>query len=130
LAEVRELPVRQRTALLLNLRDSNGNGVIELLPAWGFASLAEIAALLEMSEKELAAIWDELPLEDMAIAELMDLSRQQVINLRKAARHRIARRVLRPEGNTARAFSSRSGEGVLGRAGKAFAAVFRRTGNS
>ena len=92
-AEVLQLPVRQRYALLLNLRSADGAGCIALLPLTGVATLRQIAAALELPDKELAALWGRLPLEDAALAEYLALTRQQVINLRKAARARLARRL-------------------------------------
>jgi RNA polymerase sigma factor (sigma-70 family) len=92
-AEVLQLPVRQRRALLLNLRDASGQGCIELLPLTGVASMAEIAGALEMSADELAALWGRVPLDDQELAERLALTRQQIINLRKAARARLARRL-------------------------------------
>jgi len=91
--EIASLPVRQRSALLLNLRDPEGGAVLHLLPATGVVTHASIAAALEMSEAELAELWGRLPLEDRAIAESMGLTRQQVINLRKSARARLTRRL-------------------------------------
>lgn len=91
--EVGQLPVRQRTALLLNLRDVHGRGVIALLPLTGVASLRQIAESLEMPALEMAEIWTLLPLDDAAIAGRLNITRQQVINLRKAARERLMRRM-------------------------------------
>jgi hypothetical protein len=90
--EVMELPVRQRAALLLNLRDHAGRGVIALFPIAGVATLRELAAALELEWDAFATVWKGLPLEDAAIAELLGITRQQVINLRKAARDRLKRR--------------------------------------
>lgn len=91
--EIGHLPVRQRMALLLNLRDEQGGGVVALLPVTGVASIRQIAAMLEMPLEELARLWPELPLEDSAIARRLSLTRQQVINLRKCARERLGRRI-------------------------------------
>jgi hypothetical protein len=91
--EVLQLPVRQRAALLLNLRDAEGHGMIATLPLTGVATMREIAAALEMPPVEFAALWRDLPLEDRRIAELLAITRQQVINLRKCARERLARRL-------------------------------------
>ncbi len=91
--EVCQLPLNQRVALLLNLRDAEGRGCIALFPATGIASLRQLAESLEMSAEDLAAIWNELPLEDARIAELLQLTRQQVINVRKSARDRLSRRL-------------------------------------
>ena len=92
------LPQRQRAALLLNLRDDTGHGVIELLPATGIATLRQIAEALGMSAQEFAGLWGNLPLEDSRVAEILGVTRQQVINLRKAGRFRLLRR--RQKGNT------------------------------
>ncbi len=91
--ELLQLPVRQRAALLLNLRDAEGHGMIATLPLTGVATMREIAAALEMPAVEFAALWRDLPLEDRRIAELLAITRQQVINLRKCARERLARRL-------------------------------------
>lgn len=91
-SEIRSLPPRQCAALLLNLRDSGGRGVIALLPIRGAATLREIAAAIEMSAERFAEIWNDLPYDDQAIAELLGITRQQVINLRKVARERLIRR--------------------------------------
>jgi RNA polymerase sigma factor (sigma-70 family) len=91
--EVRQLPRQQRVALLLNLRDTDGQGCIALFPALGIAALRQLAEALEMSVERLAEMWNETPLEDAKIAELLRLTRQQVINARRLARQRLARRL-------------------------------------
>jgi hypothetical protein len=90
--EIAELPVRQRIALLLNLRDAAGAGLLWLLPVTGIASLREIARVLEMPDADLAELWPEIPLDDAAIAGRLACTRQQVINLRMAARKRLMHR--------------------------------------
>lgn len=92
-AEVRQLPLRQRTALLLNLRDAGGGDALDLLPLTGTASLREIAGTLALAAEDLARLWPDLPLDDRAIAIRLGVTRQQVINLRKAARARLSRRL-------------------------------------
>jgi RNA polymerase sigma factor (sigma-70 family) len=91
--EVQQLPLNQRTALLLNLRDHKGEGCLALFPALGIATLRQVAEALEMGAEKLAEIWNGLPLEDSRIAELLQVTRQQVINARKSARERLARRL-------------------------------------
>jgi DNA-directed RNA polymerase specialized sigma24 family protein len=91
--EVRQLPLRQRMALLLNLRDETGRGVLALFPLTATASIRQIAEVLEMPADELARMWNDLPIDDLKIAERLGITRQQVINLRKAGRARLARRV-------------------------------------
>jgi hypothetical protein len=92
-AEIQLLPVRQRRALLLNLRDAQGCGAIDYLILTGVTNFAAIAAALDLTDTELAGLWKSLPLEDAEIAKLLGLTRQQVINLRKSARERLARRL-------------------------------------
>jgi DNA-directed RNA polymerase specialized sigma24 family protein len=91
--EICELPVNQRAALLLNLRDSQGRDLIALLPYTGVAGVRQIAEALGIPAAEFAALWNELPLEDASIAARLGVTRQQVINLRKSARARLARRM-------------------------------------
>jgi hypothetical protein len=88
-AQIRELPLRQRHALLLNLK---GDAITAFLVT-GAASLRVIAAALELPIDELAALWNDLPLSDNVIAGRLDCTRQQVINFRMAARKRLANRL-------------------------------------
>ena len=91
--QLEQLPRNQRAALLLNLRESSGFGCITLFPGMGIANLRQLAAALEMSAEAFAEVWNELPMEDARIAELLGLTRQQVINARKSGRERLARRL-------------------------------------
>ena len=93
--EIRLLPLEQRLALLLHLRDRRGNSVLFLLPVTGVASLPDVAAALGMDGDALARLWNELPSDDLAIAARIGCARQRVINLRMAARKRLARRMRR-----------------------------------
>lgn len=89
--EIRSLPLRHRRALMLNLKDRNGNSAIFLLPLLRIASVRVIADALEFGHEEFAAIWNELPWDDRKIADNLGLTRQQVINLRQSARLRLVR---------------------------------------
>lgn len=91
--ELQLLPVNQRAALLLNLKDAEGRGCIALFSITGIATLRQIADVLEMNPDKFAELWNELPLEDARIAELLRLTRQQVINARKSGRERLTRRL-------------------------------------
>jgi DNA-directed RNA polymerase specialized sigma24 family protein len=91
--EVRQLPLNQRTALLLNLRDSEGRGCLALFPALGIATFRQLAETLEIEADKLAELCNGLPLEDAKIAEMLQLTARQVINARKSARQRLARRL-------------------------------------
>jgi RNA polymerase sigma factor (sigma-70 family) len=91
--EILLLPIRQRTALLLNLRDEQGGTAMSLLPMLRVASIQQIGTALEMKPEEIAELWNELPLDDSKIGEKLGATRQQVANLRKCARERLSRRI-------------------------------------
>jgi DNA-directed RNA polymerase specialized sigma24 family protein len=95
--EILLLPLPQRIALLLNLRGSGSGSAIALLVLLGVTTFDALAAALAMTGEELAAIWSELPMDDLTIAERLGVSRQQVINLRQSARKRLGRRRGREE---------------------------------
>ena len=90
--EIIHLPPRQRAALLLNLRAAEGRDAITLFPLTQTASLHQIAAAVDIPPDQFAHLWRELPLDDAAIAIRLGVTRQQVVNLRKAARKRLARK--------------------------------------
>lgn len=92
-SEIGELPPPQAAALLLGLREREGGSALILLPATGTAGIRQIAKVLGLSAENLAERWNDLPLPDLEIAGILGLSRQQVINLRKSARERLARRM-------------------------------------
>jgi DNA-directed RNA polymerase specialized sigma24 family protein len=91
-SEIVRLPLGQRAALLLNLRDVQ-EGVIVLLPLTGVATIRQIADAVAIPAEEFARLWNDLPLDDAAVAVRLGVTRQQVINLRKSARARLARRM-------------------------------------
>jgi len=91
--EICDLPLRHRTALLLNLRDRQGGDALELFQLTNIATIREIAAAMDFKPEEFAKIWNELPWDDASIANHLGLTRQQVINLRQSARARLARRL-------------------------------------
>ncbi|HYG82694.1 MAG TPA: hypothetical protein VD861_20025, partial [Pyrinomonadaceae bacterium] len=92
-AEICQLPRRQRVALLCNLRNQHGVNVITLLPATGVANVEQIAEALEIPLPEFEQLWAALPFDDLRLAQYLGATRQQVINLRRSARDRLARRL-------------------------------------
>jgi hypothetical protein len=95
-SEIVALPLRQRRALLLQLRLDEEESAARVLAALGIASFAALEEALGMTRAELIRVWNRLPLPDQDIALLLAATRQQVINLRKSARERLARRLGRP----------------------------------
>jgi DNA-directed RNA polymerase specialized sigma24 family protein len=92
-AQIRELPRAQRVALLMNLRAADNMPALSLLPLTGVAGIRQISEVLEIAPLEFARLWNLLPLDDLAVAALLGVTRQQVINLRKSARERLIRRI-------------------------------------
>lgn len=88
--QIRALPVEHRRALLLNLNDAAG-GDIRLFDSLGIASVRQIAAAVEMEPLEFARLWNDLPLDDTRLAQMLGITRQDVINRRSTARKRLAR---------------------------------------
>jgi hypothetical protein len=117
--EVCELPLPQRMALLLNMgsaAENQGGASLCSIADLGIAGFPAIAATLDMTVAELAAIWNEVPLEDHEIARTLRLERQQVINLRASARKRLARRMaaidrIQPVGNMKAQSDTRESDG-------------------
>ena len=91
--EICQLPRLQRIALLFHLKSPTGVNVITLLPATHVATFEQIAEALEIPVDQFERLWSQLPMDDLSIAEYLGATRQQVINLRKNARERLARRV-------------------------------------
>jgi hypothetical protein len=85
------MEAKYRRALLLNLTDGRGDNLIVLFPSLGITSIRQIADALEFPLEEFAELWLKLPLDDRAIAELLGVTRQQVINLRQTARAKLRR---------------------------------------
>ncbi|HEV3332365.1 MAG TPA: hypothetical protein VG096_15350 [Bryobacteraceae bacterium] len=90
--EICDLPLEHRKALLFNLQDSAG-GDIQLFDFLGIATVAQIAAVVEMEPLAFAELWKRLPLDDTSIGRELGLSRQDVANRRSSARKRLARRM-------------------------------------
>jgi hypothetical protein len=96
-AEICQLPLPQRRALLLNLRDPRGQDMTALFSHTRIATLRQVAAALEVSVEEFVRLSSQLPMEDAEMAKYLEITRQQVINLRMAARRRLARRMKKLE---------------------------------
>jgi DNA-directed RNA polymerase specialized sigma24 family protein len=91
--EICELPLLERTALLLNLRDNNDRGLIVLLADLRIVTIRQIAMALRLQPEEFATLWKDLPLDDDDVGERLGMTRQQVINLRRSARRRLVKRM-------------------------------------
>ncbi|MEO8033833.1 MAG: hypothetical protein ABI837_05330, partial [Acidobacteriota bacterium] len=94
-SEILQLRPPHRAALLLNLRDGDGVNAVPHFLLLGIARFDEIAAAVSIAPEQFAEIWNLLPLKDLKIAEILGVTRQQVINFRKTARERLARRMVR-----------------------------------
>jgi RNA polymerase sigma factor (sigma-70 family) len=91
--EIGALPLPQRRALLLGLKDAGGRCLTILLADIRIASLTQISEALSMPAERLAELWNKIPLDDMSIAAHLGITREQVIHQRQSARRRLARRM-------------------------------------
>ncbi len=99
-----------RCAYLLNVPGAGRTrGDLDVFPQYGVASVDDIGAALDLSERQygiawrelgladadalagIARLWPHLPLEDLTVAAVMELARQQVINRRMLALRELAR---------------------------------------
>jgi hypothetical protein len=90
---VGDLNRNQRMALLLNLKGPGGCCGASLLVTTGVATIRQIARAIDLPDEEFAGLWERLPLNDQEVADLLALTRQQVINLRKCARAKLTRQM-------------------------------------
>ncbi|MET0625902.1 MAG: hypothetical protein ABW250_23410 [Pyrinomonadaceae bacterium] len=91
--EICALPLPQRRALLLGLKDDGGRCLTVLFADIRIASLPQIAEALAMPWERLAELWSKIPLDDLSIAAHLGITREQVIHQRQSARRRLARRM-------------------------------------
>ena len=91
--EISALRPLQRAALLLNLRDTDGGNALAYFVLLSVVDIDELADSVGITVERLAALWSELPLDDLTIAGMLGIRRQQVINLRRSARERLLRRL-------------------------------------
>lgn len=82
--EIGQLSERQRRAFLFH------SEIVRELELLGVASIRSIANALTMPAQELAALWNRIPLDDLTIAQMLNCTRQQVINLRRVARDKLS----------------------------------------
>ena len=76
-----------------DIRKVAGRNALEILVFTNIASIDAIANATGITPEKLSEIWNDLPLNDKAIASTLGQTRQQIINLRKSARERLARRI-------------------------------------
>lgn len=84
-----QLPPAQCAALLLNLTDHRGRGVIDLLPILRIATLRQIAAVMGLPAEQLAELWSRLPLEDQQIAQILACPTGRIAVWRWRARQKL-----------------------------------------
>jgi hypothetical protein len=84
-ALIREMPLARRSTVLLGLRAADGQAAATLLQLTRVAGLPQLAEALEIPVTELAAIWNQLPLDDAAIGVRLGIAPQGAGALRLAA---------------------------------------------
>lgn len=86
---IKGLPLRQRSVILLQMRDEDGSDAMDLLIQYGVASLREVATVLEIPWDTFADLWTKLPLDDESLAGLLHISLVNVRQLRFQARAKL-----------------------------------------
>lgn len=89
--EICELTLLQRRCLLLNCKfRQNPEDGLEALTNTAGVTILQISEALEIPYEQFLAMWNDLPLEDKRIAELLNMKRQDVINVRDYARQKLS----------------------------------------
>jgi len=83
--EVKRLPEKQREALYLSFEYEGGTDLFSLLVDSEVSTLAQIAKDLEMPLLNLLSLWKMLPMDNPAVAEYMNASREHVSKWRYRA---------------------------------------------
>jgi DNA-directed RNA polymerase specialized sigma24 family protein len=90
--EIQQLPFNQRFTLLLNMQEKGFSG-IHLLLFLQITTIAELSERLRMTMEEFAEVYNNLPLPDNEIAEMLKITEKQASNFRKVARERLQRKL-------------------------------------
>lgn len=82
-SEIGRLSPPQAASFLLN------SNVLREFELFGLASIRSVATRIAIAPEQLAKLWQDLPVSDLTIAAELRCARQQVINLRRAARDKL-----------------------------------------
>ena len=91
--EILQLPLTQRVALLLAVKEVGRTNIPNLFSELGIASFHDIATAIGMPGEEFTLLLNDLPLDDGEIGKRLGISRKQVGGCRLSARRRLARRM-------------------------------------
>lgn len=84
-----QLPVLERQALLLSLKDQHRTHFLKILEEKGLTTFDEIERTLALPPGKLEEIWNDLPLGNEQLGRLLGVSLGQVSKLRERARGRL-----------------------------------------
>ncbi|BCM88354.1 hypothetical protein IAD21_00185 [Abditibacteriota bacterium] len=90
---ITKLSPKHCAALLLNLRDASGRGVLFFFPALGIATFSQIAATMDMDLQQFEALCPRLPLDDSEIGKLYGGGVSSVSVWRSRARTRLLKNI-------------------------------------
>lgn len=88
-----ELPPRQKGVILYTLQDRDGHEMLTAFFDAGIAHMQDLERALSLPADEILALLPQLPLADKFLARRLQLTPQQVYNLRKSARDFLRRRL-------------------------------------
>ena len=88
-AEIKRLPTPQRDTICLGFEDDAGDDLFSLLIEAGLVTWPRLAREFDRSLEQLIGLWQQMPMDNAAIAEELGASRQQVSKWRFRALRRL-----------------------------------------
>ncbi len=91
--EIRALPPQQRDTFYLSFADENGDDLFSLLLRARVVTLPQLARELDLSVDQLMALWQEMPMNNVTLSSVLNVSRPQINKWRFRAIERLKKRV-------------------------------------
>lgn len=92
--EVQRLPSHYRAVICLSFVGEGGENLLTALVATELALFPELATALELSLEELMQLWQQLPMDNAAIAAYLNTTKAQINKWRYRALQRLKKRIL------------------------------------
>jgi len=88
------LPSHYRAVICLSFVGEGGENLLTALVATELALFPELATALELSLEELMQLWQQLPMDNAAIAAYLNTTKAQINKWRYRALQRLKKRIL------------------------------------
>lgn len=92
--EIRRLPAKQRDTLCLSFEDESGDDLFSLLVDAGITNWSLLAQELGRPLGVLMLLWQRMPMDNAAVADELNATRQQVVKWRFRALRRLEKELL------------------------------------